>query len=207
MHHLQVRDIAAIGWDGDRKREADIEEVSGDQREEGRNEGEVGFGAHAERIWLSMDMTVKVEGLSGLLNELQELPKRVTQKAVVRRALTQAAEPIRSLWAALAPYDGSDLGLHLRDSVVVSSKTVSRHGDPGEPPGAVIVYIGPNKILPRHHGIFMEFGTFKDRPQPSGRPAWEARKEESLNLLGYYMWVEIDASAHRLAAKASRLAA
>ncbi len=151
-----------------------------------------------------MGMTVKVEGLEGLLQALEELPKRVTQKAVVRRALTQAAEPIRSLWASLAPYDASDMGLHLRDSVVVSSQTVSR-AKADERPGAVVVYVGPNKNLPRHHGIFMEFGTFKDPAQPSGRPAFETRKEESLHLLGYYMWAEIDAAVHRAAAKALRL--
>lgn len=150
-------------------------------------------------------LSVHVEGLAGLLEALEELPKRVTQKAVVRRSLTQAAEPIRSLWASLAPFDASDMGLHLRDSVVVSDKTKARDGDPGAPPGSVTVYIGPNKLLPRHHGIFMEFGTFKDPAQPSGRPAFEARKEESLHLLGYYMWVEIDASAQRAAAKALRL--
>jgi HK97 gp10 family phage protein len=152
-------------------------------------------------------MTVKVDGLAGLLEALEELPKTATQKAVVRRSLILAAEPIRSLWAALAPYDASDQGLHLRDSVVVSAQTVSRQADPGAPPGSVTVYVGPAKNLPRHHGIFMEFGTFKDPPQPSGRPAFEGRKEESLNLLGYYMWVQIDASARRAAAKAARLAA
>jgi HK97 gp10 family phage protein len=153
-----------------------------------------------------MSLTVHVDGLDGLLAALEELPRRATQKAVVRRALKQAAEPIRGLWAALAPYDASDLGLHLRDSVVVSDKTVSRLGDPGEPPGAVTVYIGPNKNLPRHHGIFMEFGTFKDPPQPSGRPAFDARKEEALSQLAYFMWVEIDGTARRLAARAAKLA-
>lgn len=150
-----------------------------------------------------MTMTVKVDGLAGLLAALEELPRVATEKAVVRRSLIQSAEPIRSLWAALAPYDGTDLGLHLRDAVVVSPKTVARAGDPGEPPGAVIVYVGPNKALPRHHGIFMEFGTFKDRPQPSGRPAFEGRKEESLHLLGYYMWLEIDKTARRLAKRSA----
>lgn len=152
-----------------------------------------------------MTMTVKDEGLAGLLEALEELPKTSTQKAVVRRALKQSAEPIRSLWSALAPYDASDQGLHLRDAVVVSDKTVSRDGDPGAKPGSVTVYIGPRKDLPRHHGIFMEFGTFKDAAQPSGRPAFEARKDESLKLLGYFMWSEIDATAHRLAARAAKL--
>lgn len=152
-----------------------------------------------------MSLSVHVDGLEGLLDALQELPRRATQKAIVRRSLKQAAEPLRSLWAALAPFDASDMGLHLRDSIIVSDKTVSKIGDPGEPPGAVTVYIGPNKNLPRHHGVFMEFGTYKDQPQPSGRPAFEARKEESLNLLGYFMWVEIDATVHRLAVRAAKL--
>jgi HK97 gp10 family phage protein len=153
-----------------------------------------------------MSMTVKVEGLEGLLEALEELPKRSTQKAVVRRALIQSAEPIRATWASLAPYDATDSGLHLRDSIVVSAKTVSRQGE-GMPLGSVIAYVGPDKNLPRHHGVFMEFGTFKDAAQPSGRPAYDSQKEESLKLLGFYMWTEIDATAHRAAVKAAKLAA
>jgi HK97 gp10 family phage protein len=150
-------------------------------------------------------LEVKVEGLDGLLAALEELPKRTTQKAVVRRSLKQAAEPIRNLAASLAPYDASQSTFyHLRDDVIVSDKTTARDGDPGAPPGSVTVFVGPDKRLIRHHGIMVEFGTFKDRAQPFMRPAWEAGKERSLNLLGYYMWVEIDATAHRLAARAAR---
>jgi HK97 gp10 family phage protein len=151
-----------------------------------------------------MSLTVKLEGFDGLEAALRELPKRATQKAVVRRALKQAAEPLRSLWAALAPYDASDQGLHLRDSVIVSDKTKAREADPGAAPGAISIFVGPDKRLRQHHGIFMEFGTFKDRPQPSGRPAWEARKEQAFDLLGFFMWAEIDASAQRLARRALR---
>jgi HK97 gp10 family phage protein len=151
-------------------------------------------------------MTVKIEGLDGVLEALEEIPKIATEKNVVRRALVDAAEPIRSTWAQLAPYDATDQGLHLRDSVVVSEKTVSKEGDPAAPPGGVTVYVGPSAKLPRHHGIFMEFGTFKDIAQPSGRPAYDSKKYETINLVGFFMWVQIDATAQRLSRRAARLA-
>lgn len=151
-------------------------------------------------------MTVKIEGLDGILAALEEIPKIVTEKGVVRRALKDAAEPIRATWADLAPYDATDQGLHLRDSIIVSDKTVSKQAKEITPPGGVTVYIGPDARLPRHHGIFMEFGTFKDVAQPSGRPAFDSKKYETVNLLGFYMWVQIDATAQRLSRRTARLA-
>lgn len=153
-----------------------------------------------------MTLTVAVEGLDELLNALQQIPKRSTERAAVRRALTKSAEPIRGLWAALAPYDATDQGLHLRDAVIVSTKTKSHQTLANARPGDVTVYIGPNKNLRQHHGIFMEFGTFKDQAQPSGRPAWESQKNEAFRLLGFWMWAEIDASLHRLAVRAAKAA-
>lgn len=153
-----------------------------------------------------LHLTVHVDGLDGILEALEEIPKIATEKNVVRRALIDAAEPLRAEWAALAPYDATDQGLHLRDSVVVSEKTVSKQHDPSAPPGGVTVYIGPSANLPRHHGIFMEFGTFKDVAQPSGRPAYDSKKYETINLLGFFMWVQIDATAQRLSRRAARLA-
>lgn len=151
-------------------------------------------------------LTVHVEGLDGVLSALEEIPKVATEKNVVRRALKDAAEPIRATWAELAPYDASDQGLHLRDSIIVSDKSVSHEVDVSAPPGGVTVYIGPSASLPRHHGIFMEFGTFKDVAQPSGRPAFDSKKYETIKLVGFYMWVQIDATAQRLSARAARLA-
>ena len=153
-----------------------------------------------------LHLTVHVDGLDGILAALEEIPKVATEKAVVRRALKDAAEPIREAWAELAPYDPNDPGLHLRDSVIVSERTISKQRDPSAPPGGVTIFVGPNASLPRHHGIFMEFGTFKDLPQPSGRPAYDSKKYESLNLIGFNMWVQIDATAQRLSARAARLA-
>jgi HK97 gp10 family phage protein len=152
-----------------------------------------------------LHLTVKIEGLDGILEALEEIPKIATEKNVVRRALVNAAEPIRATWAELAPYDATDDGLHLRDSVIVAEKTTSKEGDSAAPPGGVTVYVGPSSDLPRHHGIFMEFGTFKDRPQPSGRPAFDSKKYVTVDLLGFFMWVQIDATAQRLSRRAARL--
>jgi hypothetical protein len=52
----------------------------------------------------------------------------------------------------------------------------------------------------------MEFGTFKDVAQPSGRPAYDSKKYETINLIGFFMWVQIDATAQRLSRRAARLA-
>lgn len=149
--------------------------------------------------------SVVMEGADELAAALLELPKRATEKAVVRRTLVETAEPTRGLWAALAPFDADDSGLHLRDSIIVSPKTVSRQTLIGARPGDVTVYIGPDKRLRQHHGIQMEFGTFKDRAQPSGRPAWESTKDQAFNLLGLRLWAQIDATAHRLAVRAARI--
>lgn len=153
-----------------------------------------------------LHLTVKVDGLDGVLEALEEIPKIATEKNVVRRALVDAAEPIRATWSELAPYDPTDPGLHLRDSVIVSEKTSSKQGDASAPPGGVTIFIGPDARLPRHHGIFMEFGTFKDVAQPSGRPAFDSKKYETINLVGFFMWVQIDATAQRLSRRAARLA-
>lgn len=153
-----------------------------------------------------LHLTVKVEGLDGILDALEEIPKIATEKNVVRRALVDAAEPIRAKWADLAPYDATDQGLHLRDSVIVAEKTTSKQGDASAPPGGVTVFVGPDSKLPRHHGIFMEFGTFKDQAQPSGRPAFDSKKYEALKLLGFFLWVHIDATAQRLSRRAAKLA-
>jgi HK97 gp10 family phage protein len=153
-----------------------------------------------------LHLTVHVDGLDGILDALEEIPKIATEKNVVRRALVDAAEPIRAAWSELAPYDATDQGLHLRDSVVVSTKTASKQGDSSAPPGGVTVFIGPRADPPRHHGIFMEFGTFKDIAQPSGRPAYDSKKYETINLIGFFMWVQIDATAQRLSRRAARLA-
>jgi HK97 gp10 family phage protein len=150
-----------------------------------------------------VSLTVQVDGLDDLLTALYELPKRATQKAVVRRSLTKAAEPMRGLASALAPYNAEDPAPHLRDSIVIGG---SRRGGVIEKPGDVTVYVGPTRTGSHKHDVEMEFGTFKDQPQPYMRPAWEATKDRMLADLGFYMWTEIDGSAIRLAARAARLA-
>jgi hypothetical protein len=55
----------------------------------------------------ALHLTVQVDGLDGILDALEEIPKIATEKNVVRRALVDAAEPIRATWAELAPYDAT----------------------------------------------------------------------------------------------------
>jgi HK97 gp10 family phage protein len=153
-----------------------------------------------------VSLSVQMIGAAELVAALKELPKRATQKAVVRRALLKAAEPTRSLASALAPDDPETPPIDLHTSIAEETKTSARQGDPFAMPGDVIVYVGPVSSLKRYaHGVVMELGSFKDRPQPFMRPAWEATKEQDLSLLGYWMWTEIDGTARRLGARAARL--
>jgi HK97 gp10 family phage protein len=154
-----------------------------------------------------VSLQVKFEGAADLEAALKELVKTATQKNVVRRALTQAAEPMRGLASALAPYDENDPAPHLREVIEVSSKTASHQNNPFAMPGDVTVYVGPTRTAGHQHDIEMEFGSFKDRPQPFMRPAWEATHDRAQTDLGFYMWLQIDSAALRAAAKTARLAA
>lgn len=150
-------------------------------------------------------LTVTFEGADDLAAALLELPKRATEKAVVRRSLTKAAQPMRDLMSALAPYRADDEAPHLRDVILVGPKTSARSGAQFARAGDVSVYIGPLRSLHRFpHAVVMEFGSFKDAAQPYMRPAWEAKKDEVLSQIGYWMWTEIDGAALRLARRAAR---
>lgn len=151
-------------------------------------------------------LTIQVQGLDDLVNALKELPKRATERNVVQRALKKAAQPTRDLASALAPYDPEDPAPHLRDVIEVGTKTASHQANPFSGPGDVTVYVGPTRTAGHQHDIEEEFGTFKDKPQPYLRPAWEATKDRALNDLGFFMWAEIDGALIRVAAKAARLA-
>lgn len=53
-------------------------------------------------------------------------------------------------------------------------------------------------------GIFMEFGTFKDAPQPFMRPAWEANKDAALRIISQELKNEIEKAAKRYAKKLAK---
>lgn len=176
-----------------------------------------------------MSVTFEIKGLRDLDQVLaDELPK-ATARAVLRRALLSAAEPMAAKARSLAPDDPNtiDLDRDLRESISVSTKA---HGsDPGKAAfsqtlrgggtrteavaalrsarrqfgGAkVAVFVGPTRRA--YHGIFQEFGTVNHGPQSFMRPAFDSEKDEVLRRLRADLADEINRAVDRAQRKALR---
>lgn len=144
---------------------------------------------------------IRIDGLSETLEALRELPK-ATARNVVVRVLKKRGQPIADKARRLAPVESGKL----RSSVGVSTKLTRRqrslHTKAGPQDVEVFVGAGPQ---PQAH--MQEFGTFKDRPQPFMRPAWDDNKGELIDGIAKDLWDEIAKAAARLARKAARAAA
>lgn len=173
-----------------------------------------------------MAITVKVEGLKELEQSLTELT-RATARNTLRRTLLKAGEPIAKTASELAPYDNSNPGRHLADTITVTTKAppnadvgraafasamragatrgeagqASRAARAANPDTFARVWVGPN----RHpKAITQEFGTYFHGPQPYMRPAWDAEQGAALDIIRRDLKAEIDkavARARRRAAK------
>lgn len=163
-----------------------------------------------------------------------DLPK-ATARAVLRRALLSAAEPMASKARALAPDDPEtiDSWRDLKESIVASSKAKgagargagnaafaaalrggASRGAAGSALRAAIrdydgarvqAYVGPR--VAAFHGIFQEFGTVNHPPQPFLRPAFDSDKDALLQRLKVDIADEINKAVARAQRKAARLAA
>ncbi|MFE3839417.1 HK97-gp10 family putative phage morphogenesis protein [Pseudogemmobacter sonorensis] len=149
-----------------------------------------------------MKMTVKTTGFADLDKALSEIEKTSTRKAVMRRALIEAAEPMARKARANAPVLEGDL----QESVDVSTKLSDRQKRLHKKmfkndKAAVEVFVGAGPLSSAHN---QEFGNEHNAPQPFMRPAWDAEAMPTLNRLGTEMWSEIDKQAQRAARKAAR---
>ena len=168
---------------------------------------------------MAKGVTIKVDGLKDLDRALGELGKSAG-KAVLRRVLKAAAEPIYQAAKARAPsrpagakpvYYGKGENKRLRrpgtDEALVQSgtrltrnqqRTVKREGkDTAEH------YVGSRDPIAR----LLEYGTVNTRAQPVFRPAWEANKDQALTIIKESLGAQIEKTAKRQQAKAARLAA
>jgi len=152
--------------------------------------------------------TVHVEGLRELDAALGELPK-TTGKAVLRRVLKKAGQPIADDMRAKAPDDPVTHGNDLRSSIAVSTKLSKRQAKlhrkmfkNDKASAEVFVGAGP---LPYAH--LQEFGTAHHGPQAFARPAWDANKGRALDIIANDLGGGIMKAAKRLAKKAARQAA
>ena len=148
-------------------------------------------------------MTVKVEltGFAELDAALGELRQPVA-KAVMRRALVQAAEPTVEAAKAMAPRDDGDLDDSITASHRLSPRQAGLHRKAvRDDRASAEAFVGAGPVPQAH---LQEFGTFKDAPQPFMRPAWEGTKMEVLRRLADTLRDEIAKSVARARRKAAR---
>lgn len=171
---------------------------------------------------MAMRTTFTVRGLRELDRALGELPKR-TAKAVLRRTLIKAAEPIAEAARGHVPVDKG----HLKRSITVTtrppanadagnraySQTLRGGGTRAEarqalqearttdPAAFAEVFVGPG----RHpQAIMQEYGTVHHGPQPYLRPAFDAHATTALEIIRAELGAEIAKSARRIASRRSR---
>lgn len=141
--------------------------------------------------------TVKVEGLKDLERALKALPA-ANGKAVLRRTLKEAGEPVAKTARALVPKDKG----YLAESIDVSTKLSRRQSRLHKKASPVEMFIGPG---PDPAGHLDEFGTGPGhQAQPFLRPAWDQNKAKVLDTIANLTWVEIEKTANRLAKRAAK---
>ncbi|QUT07916.1 HK97 gp10 family phage protein [Sphingobium phenoxybenzoativorans] len=135
----------------------------------------------------------KLTGLRELERSLGELPK-ATRRQVALRTLKEGGEPIAKAARALVRVDKGDL----KESIDVSTKLArSQQADKGAV-APVEMHVGPGQ---HPQGITEEFGTWFEPGHPFLRPAWEAERLHTLDIIGTLLGIEIEKAAARRAAK------
>lgn len=143
-------------------------------------------------------VTVKIEGLRELDAALGKLPK-ATAKAVLRRVLREAGEPIARTARSMAPREE----MHLFESIDVGTKLSRRQAGLHKERGGKAfqeMFVGTNNPA----GVQQEFGNSRHGPQPFMRPAFDAKKMEALDIITTLLWGEIEKTAARVAKRAAR---
>ena len=150
-----------------------------------------------------MTVTVNLEGFENFERNLAQLQKLATRRAVARRALIKAAQPMADMAQGLAPVGDSNT---LAPSIMVGTKLSKRQaplhrkmfkGDRA----SVEVFVGAGPVPSAHT---QEFGTVHHAPQPFMRPAWDRDHKALLQRLGELMAKEIDKAVTRAARRANR---
>jgi HK97 gp10 family phage protein len=145
-------------------------------------------------------MNAKVEWLVGSDKALAEVGTKATQKNILRRMLLKAAKGIDDAASSLAPVETGKLQI----SVITGTKLTRRQKSSAYKAGKLgVVEVHVGTALSR--GLFQEFGTYKQSPQPFMRPAWDNEKNRSLETIKTELWVEIEKAAKRAARKRGKL--
>lgn len=129
-------------------------------------------------------------GGKGLAAALRTLPQALS-RSIVLEALKEAAEPMRSRMAQLAPREpgkpdiADNIGISVANRLgdVGGGRWQARHDEEHA------VAVGPTKDF--FYGIFQEYGTSRHRAQPFMRPAFDGEAPRALPQLGNRIWAAI----------------
>jgi HK97 gp10 family phage protein len=148
-----------------------------------------------------MTVTMKLDGFDGFEKNLAQLEKLATRRAVARRSLIKAAQPMADMAQGMAPVGDTNT---LAPSIMVGTKLSKRQAALHRKMfrndrAAVEVFVGAGPLSSAHT---QEFGTAHHGPQPFMRPAWDSDHKALLQRLGEIMAKEIEKAITRQARKA-----
>lgn len=150
-------------------------------------------------------VTVRTTGFAELERALQALGRETTQKASLRRAARKALQPMADLAETLAPRDKGTLAVSIGVGTRLTRRQAGLHRRMfANDRASVEVFAGAGGLA---QATQMEFGNFKDVPQPFMRPAWDAEGMKTLDRLAAELWADIQRTARRQARRAARAAA
>lgn len=142
-----------------------------------------------------MATRIKIEGLKQLDKALGELPKS-TAKAVLRKVLKEAGEPVATAARVNAPRLTGNLYEHTDYGTKLTRRQASLHRQAAKDDRDFAEgFVGTSDPA----GMQDEFGNEHQAAQPWLRPAWDAQKNNALFIITHRLWVVIEEAAARLA--------
>lgn len=145
---------------------------------------------------------MKTTGFAELDRALAEIEKTATAKAVMRRSLKKAAQPMADISNSIAP-DGptGNYSKSFKYSTKLSKRQAGLHRKMFRNDKAAIEgFVGTSDPA----GVQQEFGNQNHGPQPAMRPAFDQDKTALIDRLGQEMWADISKTAARAAKKAAK---
>lgn len=126
----------------------------------------------------------EVVGMDELLRKLDALPSKLgTKKNIIARSLRKGGELVRARMADLAPYESGTL----QESIMITVVEQTAEG--------ALARIGPSRK--GFYGMFPEFGTVHQSPDPFMRPAFDEKRDQAVKLIGEELARQIERELRR----------
>jgi HK97 gp10 family phage protein len=169
-----------------------------------------------------MKVNIRTSGFAELDKALAEL-SRSAARSTMQNALRKAGQPMADAASANAPRDTGELAGSIKVSTRIQNNVgkaefaavVRGGGSKADAGGAMraarslatsessfaVAYVGPAKAKSKGDAIkriVEEFGSLKQSPQPYLRPAWDAHKDQALDIIRRELGNEIIKTARRI---------